>query len=50
MKDNFWTLTLIALSIIAMATGWNIYLRIAVIANAILVLMNVGKKFKATKI
>lgn len=41
MKRDFWVLSLIALWIIASVTGWDIYMRIAVAANAVLVLINV---------
>ena len=38
-KSNFWFLTLCALLLIASATGWSIPLRIAVAANAVVVLI-----------
>ena len=42
-KSNFWTLTLCALLLIASATGWSIPLRIAVAANAAVVLIEVAR-------
>ena len=39
---NFWTLTLCALLLIASATGWSIPLRVAIAANAAVVLIDVA--------
>lgn len=38
-KSNFWFLTLCALLLIGSATGWSIPIRIAVAANAAVVLI-----------
>lgn len=38
-KIDFWFLSLIAFFAIAVAFGWNIWLKITVIANSILVLI-----------
>ena len=38
---NFWMISLCALLIIASVIGWNIPIRIAVGANAVLILINV---------
>ena len=43
-NDNFWTVTLIALFILSVALRWPLSLRIAVIANSILVLWEVAAK------
>ncbi len=40
---NFWFVSLIALCIIANSTGWSIESRIAVAANAVVVLLEVAK-------
>ena len=42
-KSNFWFLTLCALLVIAGVNGWNLPLRIAAAANALVVLMDVTK-------
>ena len=39
--SNFWFLTLCALLVIAGVNGWNLPLRIAAVANALVVLMDV---------
>ena len=40
-NNNFWFISLIALLIIGNSTGWSIYSRIAVVANAMVVLLEV---------
>ena len=40
-KNDFWILTLIVFVIIAVVFGWNICLKIIVIANSFLVLLKV---------
>lgn len=40
-KSNFWFLTLCVFLMIAGVNGWSTWLRIAVAANAIVVLMDV---------
>lgn len=42
-KSNFWFLTLCALLIIASVYGWSLPLRIAAVANGVVVLMDVAK-------
>ena len=42
-KTNFWTLTLCTLLLIAIATGWSLSLRVAVAANAVVVLIEVAR-------
>ena len=42
-KSNFWFLTLCVFLMIAGVNGWSAWLRVAVIANAIVVLMDVVK-------
>lgn len=54
MKNSiFWYLTLCALLVIASVNGWSIWYRIAVGANAVVVLLDVVRKtrahFKGTK-
>lgn len=41
-KSNFWFLTLCALLVIASVNGWSLPLRVAVAANAVVVLMEVA--------
>lgn len=43
VKNNFWLLTLCALLLIASATGWNLQIRVAVAANAVVVLLDVAR-------
>ena len=43
-NNNFWFVSLVALLVIANSTGWSIYSRIAVAANAVVVLMEVAKE------
>lgn len=43
-KDDFWVFSLVALFIIAFAVHWIIWIRIAVILNALIVLFNVGRR------
>ena len=40
-NNNFWFISLISLLIIGNSTGWSIYSRIAVAANAMVVLLEV---------
>lgn len=51
MKSNdFWVLTLIVFVMIAVAFGWNLWLKIIVISNSILVLIQViCKLYKEVK-
>ena len=42
-NSNFWFLTLCALLVIASVNGWSIPLRIAVVANALVILMDVAR-------
>ena len=42
-NNNFWFISLITLLIIGNSTGWSIYSRIAVAANALVVLLDVVK-------
>ncbi len=46
-KSSFWFLTLCALLVIAGVNGWSIPLRIAAVANALVVLMDVVRSAKA---
>ena len=46
---RFWFMSLCCLLIIAAANGLNMPLRIAIIANAIVVLMKVGKQLHGLK-
>ncbi len=43
-KSNFWMFTLCTLLIIAVLGNWSIPLRIAVVANALVVLIDVIKQ------
>lgn len=43
-KSNFWFVTLISLFVIAENLSWPILLKIAVIANSVIVLMDVAKR------
>ena len=40
-KDDFWVLSLIVFVIIAVAFGWNVWLKIIVIANSVLILIQI---------
>lgn len=46
-KSIFWYLTLCALLIIASVNGWNVWYRIAVGANALVVLLDAVRKTRA---
>ena len=46
-KIDFWFLTLCALLVIAGVYGWSLPLRIAVVANATVVLMGVTRSSRA---
>ena len=51
-KSYFWFLTLCALLVIASVNGWSIPLRVAIAANAVVVLMEVVRriyKFKTDR-
>ncbi len=48
-NDSFLFITLIALFVIAENTGWNIFMRIAVAANAVIVLAFAIKRFIGIK-
>lgn len=39
VKNNFWILTLCALLLIGSTTGWSVPIRVAVAANAVVVLI-----------
>lgn len=43
---NFWFITLCVLLIISVYTGLNVYLRIAIAANAIVILLDVIKQLR----
>lgn len=43
---KFWFVSLCALLVIASTVGWNIPIRIAVGANAIVILINIGKSIR----
>lgn len=45
-KRNFWFITLCALLITAAYTGLNIYLRIAIGANAVVILIGIIKQIR----
>ena len=44
MKKNFWFISLVAFWIIGASTGWSLWIRIAVAANALVVLFEVAKE------
>ena len=46
-KSFFWYLTLCALLIIASVNGWSVWYRIAIGANALVVLLDVVRKIRA---
>ena len=46
-NSSFWFITLCALLVIAGVNGWSIPLRIAAVANALVVLMDVARSAKA---
>ena len=48
-KSFFWYLTLCALLIIASVNGWDVFLGIAVVSNAIVVLMDIARKIHRLK-
>lgn len=41
-KDDYWFISLIALLVIAVCTGWSIWAAMAVIANSVLILLQVA--------
>lgn len=43
VKDNFWMISLCALLLIASATEWNLPIRVAVAANAVIILLEVAR-------
>ena len=48
-KSIFWYLTLCTLLISASVNGWDVFLGIAVVSNAILVLMDIVEKLRGSK-
>ena len=48
-KSIFWYLTLCTLLISASVNGWDVFLGIAVVSNAIVVLMDVAEKLRGSK-
>jgi len=46
VKTRFWFIILLANFIVAMSTGWTIWSRVAVIANALVVLWLVGRQLR----
>ena len=48
-KSIFWYLTLCALLISASVNGWDVFLGIAVVSNAILVVMDIVEKIRGFK-
>ena len=48
-KSIFWYLTLCTLLISAGVNGWDVFLGIAVVSNAIVVLMDVAEKLRGSK-
>ena len=46
-KSFFWYITLCALLMVAGVNGWNIYLGVAVVANALVVLIDLAKNVRA---
>jgi hypothetical protein len=48
-KSIFWYLTLCSLLISAGVNGWDVFLGIAVVSNAILVVMDVVEKIRGSK-
>lgn len=47
VKNNFWLLTLCTLLLIAGATGWSLPIRVAVAANAVVVIAEVVRGTRA---
>lgn len=47
VKNDFWLLTLCALLLIASATGWSLPIRVAVAANAVVVIAEVVRDARA---
>ena len=46
VKRNFWFISLCALFIISLCVGFNIFLRIALFANGIVILIDVIKRWR----
>ncbi len=46
-NNNFWFFTLCLLLVLTSINGWNIYMRIAVVLNAIVVLLSVILKIRS---
>lgn len=53
LKNNFWWITLCCLLVIASTAGWSLPLRVAVAANAVVLLIGVASEavalYKAKK-
>jgi hypothetical protein len=49
-KSIFWYLTLCTLLISASVNGWDVFLGIAVVSNAILVIMGIVEKIRDSKV
>ena len=49
-KSIFWYLTLCTLLISASVNGWDVFLGIAVVSNAILVIMDIVEKLHGSKV
>ena len=43
VKNNFWILTICALLLIGSAIGWSVPIRVAVAANAVVVLIETAR-------
>ena len=48
-KSNFWYFTLCALLVIASVNGWSLSISVAIVANALVVVMNILKCWKEVK-
>ncbi len=44
--DNFWFITLCAFLIISLTIGWSIPLRVAIVANSLVILLNIIKQVR----
>ena len=44
-KNDFWFISLITFSLLGIASKWNFWICLAVIANAVVVLFDVFKRF-----
>lgn len=45
-KNNFWFISLCVLLLISVCTGLNVYLRIAIGLNAVVILLDIIKRIK----